>query len=595
MDSSWDSLNIDAELKKIIKNEFKFETMTPVQAASIPLFITNKDLIVEAVTGSGKTLAFVVPILQILLRKSQTETIKKHDIGAVVISPTRELATQIYNVFKIFIDHSEEFDFKLMLLIGGSNTDKDIRNYGNNGANIIVSTPGRLLDILEKSAIFSSKIRQCLEVFVLDEADQLLNLGFEKTLNDIIEYLPKLRRTSLFSATQTKELNQLIRVGLRNPMKVEIKEKNLKKLKPNQLQMPNRLMNKYMIFESAEDKLPFLIDFIRQHPMEKFLVFISSCAQVNYFERILNRHLSGNNKILLLKLHRKLKNKRQKIYDQFRETSHSLLLCTDVVSRGVDIPQVDWVIHFDLPLTIENYVHRCGRSAHQINTYGNSLLFCLSHEIPFIDHCKTRGIDIQQYDDQNELKSDLQQLKESLFKWIRSESKRNINFYQMSTEAFVSFIRTYSTKHIMAKWLFKDCDVIDIANGYGLLTMPKMPELRQAKKCSTQFKGSDEDAKIVGKFKQILYDKKIKNNGLGPMSKTETNAKKRLGFKRNPQIAETIRKVHRNKTMKGRTKKIIFDELDVEELNSDARMVKKLKKSKITNKEFDDYFGLLSK
>ena len=150
MDSSWDSLNIDAELKKIIKNEFKFKTMTPVQAASIPLFITNKDLIVEAVTGSGKTLAFVVPILQILLRKSQTETIKKHDIGAVVISPTRELATQIYNVFKIFIDHSEEFDFKLMLLIGGSNTDKDIRNYANNGANIIVSTPGRLLDILEK-------------------------------------------------------------------------------------------------------------------------------------------------------------------------------------------------------------------------------------------------------------------------------------------------------------------------------------------------------------------------------------------------------------------------------------------------------------
>ncbi|OTF77464.1 ATP-dependent RNA helicase-like protein, partial [Euroglyphus maynei] len=550
MDLSWDSLDIDPELKKIIKNEFKFKSMTPIQAASIPLFITNKDLIVEAVTGSGKTLAFVIPILQILLRKSRTESIKKHDVGAVVISPTRELATQIFNVFKVFTDHSDEFDFKIMLLIGGSNTDKDIRNYANNGANIIVSTPGRLLDLLEKSNIFSTRIRQCLEVFVLDEADQLLNLGFEKTLNDIIDFLPKLRRTSLFSATQTKEVSQLIRAGLRNPMKIEIKEKNLKKSKPNQLQMPNRLMNKYIVFESAEDKLPFLIDFIRQHSKEKFLVFTSTCAQVNYFERILNRYLDGN-KILLLKLHRKLKNKRQKIYDQFRETSHSLLLCTDVVSRGVDIPQVDWVIHFDLPLTIENYVHRCGRSAHQINTYGNSLLFCLGHEIPFVDHSKSRGIDVQQFD-QNEWKSDLIQLKESLFNWIRSELKRNINFYQMSTEAFVSFIRTYSTKHMMAKWLFKNCDIVDVANGFGLLIMPKMPELRKAKKCSTQFKGNDDDAKIVEKFKQILYDKKVKNND--SEQKIENNGKK-FGFKRNPQIAETIRKVRRNRTMKGRTRK----------------------------------------
>ena len=119
---TWDSLNVHAEIKNVIKNEFKFDRMSAVQAASIPLFITNKDLTVEAVTGSGKTLAFVVPILEILLKKSHDEKIKKHDVGAIVISPTRELATQIHDVFKRFTENLGTFQFKTMLLIGGSNT-----------------------------------------------------------------------------------------------------------------------------------------------------------------------------------------------------------------------------------------------------------------------------------------------------------------------------------------------------------------------------------------------------------------------------------------------------------------------------------------
>ena len=590
MNLTWDSLNIHSELKEVIKNEFKFERMTAVQAASIPLFITNKDLAVEAVTGSGKTLAFVVPILEILLKKIKNEDVQKHDIGAIVISPTRELAFQIHDVFKRFTQTLTTFAFKSMLLIGGSNPYKDIQTYMNTGAHIIVSTPGRLFDLLEKSENFSERVRKCLEVFVLDEADQLLSMGFEKTLNDILEYLPKLRRTSLFSATQTKELDQLIRAGLRNPVKIEIKEKNVRSNKNGQVQMPKRLQNKFLMVQSSEQKLPFMINFLREHGKGKYLIFMSTCAQVNYFEKILSRFLNRNNEnVTLLKLHRKLKNKRQKLFDQFREIDYCILLCTDVMSRGIDIPCVDWVIHFDLPMSIENYVHRCGRSGHQVNQSGNSLLLCLQHEHEFVSICRNKGVEIEPIENVNHD----EELRVSIIKWMKSESRRNINQYELSVQAFVSFVRTYCSKHFMARILLQDCDVIDIANSYGLLKLPLMPEFRQMKKCPVKFKGSKEDEKTVKNFKDILFEKKQKNRTSEEENEESGNRKfkvTKFGFKRNPEMQEKYEK--QSKRLKGKRKREFMDNLELEELEQDARIVKKLKKGKITNKEFEQHFGL---
>lgn len=586
MNLNWDSLNIDTELKNIIKNVFGFEKMTAVQAASIPLFTTNKDLTVEAVTGSGKTMAFVVPILQILLKKTKEETVKAHDVGAIVVSPTRELASQIHEVFSKFLENMTTFHFKSMLLVGGSNPYKDIQQYVKNGANIIVSTPGRLFDLLEKCEKLSERVRKCLEVFVLDEADQLLSLGFEKTLNDILAYLPKLRRTSLFSATQTRQLEQLIRAGLRNPVKIEIKEKSSKLIKNGQVQMPNRLVNSYLILNSCEEKIPFLINFIRKQNSNKFLIFMSTCAEVNFFEKIFSRYLVRNNdeKMTLLKLHRKLKNKRQKIFDQFREIDRCILLSTDVMSRGVDIPLVDWVIHFDIPLTIENYVHRCGRSAHQVNVFGNSLLLCLKHEEPFVVMCKGRGVEIRPFNEDIAPDSPLQ---DTILKWIKSEAKRNINFYELSVQAFVSFIRTYSSKQCMAKTIFNECDVIDIANAYGLLKLPKMPEIGQANRTATLFKSTKEDLRTVKKFKEILFQKKNKNKD---PNEIEEKPASRFGYKRTPELQEKLEK--NSKKLRGKKKRDFLDELDMVELEQDARVVKKLKKGKISSKEFDEHFGL---
>ena len=183
-----------------------FKTMTPVQAAAIPLFLQRKDVAAEAVTGSGKTLAFVIPILEILKATSVT----KYDIGTIIISPTRELATQISEVVAQFLKNLPQITHQLCIGGPGRTVQLDMQNFIERGGHIIVATPGRLEDILigksvnqEHRLTFLSGLKK-LEVLVLDEADRLLSLGFYNAINTIINFLPKQRRTGLFSATQTK-------------------------------------------------------------------------------------------------------------------------------------------------------------------------------------------------------------------------------------------------------------------------------------------------------------------------------------------------------------------------------------------------------
>ena len=183
-----------------------FKTMTPVQAAAIPLFLQRKDVAAEAVTGSGKTLAFVIPILEIL----RVTPLKKYDIGTIIISPTRELATQISEVVAKFLINLPQITHQLFMGGPGRSVHLDTQNFIAKGGHIIVATPGRLEDILvgksvnqEHRSTFLSGLKK-LEILVLDEADRLLSLGFYNAISTIINFLPKQRRTGLFSATQTK-------------------------------------------------------------------------------------------------------------------------------------------------------------------------------------------------------------------------------------------------------------------------------------------------------------------------------------------------------------------------------------------------------
>ncbi|CAI0443830.1 unnamed protein product [Linum tenue] len=193
-----------------------FDYCTPVQAATIPLLCGYKDVAVDAATGSGETLAFVVPLVEILRRVSPAP--KPQQVLGIIISPTRELSSQIYHVAKLFI--ATLSNLKSLLLVGGGDVKADVKKIEEDGANLLIGTPSRLHDIMER--VDDLDFRN-LEVLILDEADRLLDMGFQKQLNAIISRLPKLRRTGLFSATQTEAVQELAKAGLRNPVRAEVR------------------------------------------------------------------------------------------------------------------------------------------------------------------------------------------------------------------------------------------------------------------------------------------------------------------------------------------------------------------------------------
>ena len=339
MEAGWDrALLSKASLATL--ERLQFHQMTPVQAATIPLFFQRKDVAAEAVTGSGKTLAFLIPVLETLYRLASPLT--KHQIGALIVSPTRELAAQISEVLAEFLQDSDG-SLTSQLFIGGNKVEKDIERFEEHGGNIVIGTPGRLEDLLLGKSVgitqglnkFVSGLKS-VEMLILDEADRLLSLGFEAALNTILGFCPKQRRTGLFSATQTSEVSSLIRAGLRNPAVVVVKDG----ARPESNQRtPSSLENFYVLCE-AQTKLSVLLDLLKSRQSEKVMVFAATCACVDYFSLLL-KHLLGA-EVMLFSIHGKMKKKRQKIFNQFRKSKSGILICTDVMARGVDIPDVDW-------------------------------------------------------------------------------------------------------------------------------------------------------------------------------------------------------------------------------------------------------------
>ena len=315
-----------------------FVRTTPVQQATIPLLLSNKDVAVQAQTGSGKTAAFLIPAFELLLRSE--EKWRPHDVGCIVIAPTRELSSQIFAVAKAMSPHIP--DIIVLPLTGGSDQVEARREFQENGGNLVIATPGRLEHTLESEAKFNVKR---LELLILDEADRLLDMGFQACLNSILSRLPKQRRTGLFSATMNTEVTALARAGLRNPrlVKVTVQGTHLK-----QQATPLTLTNDYMICP-AEKKLSQLVHFLAEHRTEKCMVYLLTCAHVDYFSALLPL-LPGLEESVIMSLHGKMVQKRRsKTYEKFLSCPSGILLCTDVAARGLDIPDVDWIIQYDAP------------------------------------------------------------------------------------------------------------------------------------------------------------------------------------------------------------------------------------------------------
>uniref|UniRef100_M3XQZ1 ATP-dependent RNA helicase n=1 Tax=Mustela putorius furo TaxID=9669 RepID=M3XQZ1_MUSPF len=575
-EGSWESLPVRLHPRVLgALRELGFPYMTPVQSATIPLFMKNKDVAAEAVTGSGKTLAFVIPILEILLRRE--EKLKKYQVGALIITPTRELAIQIDEVLAHFTKHFPQFS--QILWIGGRNPGEDVAKFKEQGGNIIVATPGRLEDMFRRKAeglALASCVRS-LDVLVLDEADRLLDMGFEASINTILEFLPKQRRTGLFSATQTQEVESLVRAGLRNPVRISVKEKGV--AASSTQKTPSRLENYYMVCK-ADEKFNQLVHFLRNHKQEKHLVFFSTCACVEYYGKALEALVKG---VQIMCIHGKMKHKRDKIFMGFRRLqSAGICICDPTMESGPLLAHSHMVIAIPSPIH-SAFVHRCGRTA-RIGHGGSALVFLLPMEESYVSF-----LEINQKCPLQEMK--LQKNTGDLLPKLKSMALSDRAMFEKGMKAFVSYVQAYAKHECNLIFRIKDLDFASLARGFALLRMPKMPELRGRQ--FPDFVPADVNTDTIP-FKDKVREKQ-RQKLLEQQRKEKRENEGRKKFIKNKAWSKQKAKKEKKKQMNEKRKREegsdIEDE-DMEELLNDTRLLKKFKKGKITEEEFEK--GLFS-
>lgn len=360
------------------------------------------------------------------------------------------------------------------LLLGGTTTPaQDLSRFLKNSPNILISTPGRLLELLSSPHVHCPQ--SSFEVLVLDEADRLLDLGFKDDLQKILSRLPKQRRTGLFSASVSEAVGEIVRVGLRNPVKIAVK---VKTASGDDKRTPASLQMTYLI-TPASHKFPALLSILSQlDPIpQKSIIYLSTCAAVDYFQTLLTALLPDQ--FTLIPLHGKHPpNVRQKNFTKYVTTvTPTILLTTDVAARGLDIPQVDLVIQIDPPSDPKVFIHRCGRAG-RAGRRGLSVVFLQpGHEedyIPFLEVRKT-PITILKKPSIIVSEEDAQKVTQKMRKEVLADRA----LYDKGQRAFVSWVKAYSKHQASSIFRIAELDWTDLGNAWGLVRLPKMPELKK--------------------------------------------------------------------------------------------------------------------
>ena len=425
-----------------------FIISTEVQEKVIPIAKKGKDIMCTAKTGSGKTLAFLIPAMEILIR---TDFQQSQGVGIIVITPTRELALQIYDVAKelLFLAHK-----KCGVIIGGGYRKKEAKKLIR-GVNLLIATPGRLLDHLNNTEGFKYN-NLCM--LIIDEADAILKNGFEDELIQILKILPKERQTMLFSATLSKKIENLGLLSMNNPVYIQLKIN--KEGNNNNLQ---NLDQGYLIIE-GNLKFLFLYTFLFKYLEQKIMIFFNSCSEVQFFAYLLNyigievMSISGDLKQI----------NRETIYREFFNLEKGILLCTDIAQRGLDFPEVDWIINYDLPLSVDEYLHRVGRTARGPNSHGKSLLILMPNEIDLLDRIKEKNIIIKEYEFKKDKLMDIQQKYELLI-------SSNPALESLAIEAYKNYIFSYMYSKNNSKdnkQNIKNIDKEKLIKSFGLKEVP---------------------------------------------------------------------------------------------------------------------------
>ncbi|XP_069825869.1 probable ATP-dependent RNA helicase DDX10 [Dendropsophus ebraccatus] len=432
--------------------EAQYRLPTEIQKQTIGLALQGKDVLGAAKTGSGKTLAFVLPALECLYRQQWTAD---DGLGVLVISPTRELA---YQTFEVLRKVGRVHEFSAGLIIGGKDLKQESARIHR--TNILICTPGRLLQHMDETSYFHA----CnLQMLILDEADRILDMGFSDTMNAIIENLPAKRQTLLFSATQTKSVKDLARLSLKDPEYVWVHEKA-------KFSTPATLEQNYVVCELPQ-KINLLFSFVRNHLKKKSIVFFSSCKEVQYLFRVFCRLRPG---IPILALYGKQQQmKRMEVYTDFVRKKSAVLFATDIAARGLDFPAVNWVLQLDCPEDANTYIHRVGRTA-RYKEGGEALLVLLPSEV--------KGMERQL----EEKKVPINKIKINPDKLLDIEGRleaflaQEQEMKERAQRCFVSYLRSV--------YLMKNKEVFDVfklplaqyARSLGLAVAPRVRFLQKA-------------------------------------------------------------------------------------------------------------------
>ncbi|TSE04126.1 DEAD/DEAH box helicase [Aquimarina algiphila] len=358
---SFNTLGFSNALLKAI-NKKGYTTPSPIQEKAIPPILEKKDVLASAQTGTGKTAGFTLPLLQLL---SQGQKLRKRPVRALVLTPTRELAAQILDNVKAY---SEFLDLRSMVIFGGVNANPQIRAL-RSGVDILVATPGRLLDLHNQRALSLANI----EILVLDEADRMLDMGFQRDLNKILKLLPAKRQNLLFSATFSKEIKQLANGILNHPVWVEATPENTTAEKVDQ--------KIYRVDQKRKSEL--IIKFISEGNWKQVLVFTRTKHGANRLsEKMVKSGISA------AAIHgNKSQGARTKALGGFKKGTIRVLVATDIAARGLDIPLLPHVVNFELPNISEDYVHRIGRTG-RAGASGEAISLVCQDELSYV-----RGIE----------------------------------------------------------------------------------------------------------------------------------------------------------------------------------------------------------
>ncbi|KAI9562499.1 hypothetical protein GHT06_009937 [Daphnia sinensis] len=344
-------LGLRAELEEAC-SLLKWTEPTPIQREAIPLALQGRDVIGLAETGSGKTGAFTLPMLNSLLAHPQR-------LFGLILTPTRELAFQISEQIEAL---GSSIGVKCAVIVGGIDMMSQSLMLAKK-PHIIIATPGRLVDHLENTKGFNLK---ALKYLVMDEADRILNMDFEQEVDKILKSIPRERRTLLFSATMTSKVQKLQRASLVNPVRVQISSK---------YQTVDKLLQ-YYVFIPLKMKDVYLVHLLNEAAGHSVMVFCSTCSGTLRTSLLL-RALG----ISAVPLHGQMtQNKRLAALNKFKARNRGVLLATDVASRGLDIPHVDWVINYDIPTHSKDYIHRVGRTA-RAGRSGKAISFVTQYDV----------------------------------------------------------------------------------------------------------------------------------------------------------------------------------------------------------------------